>query len=82
MNKIALPVRSLIGSVNVRIIDADQKEISGVDIAEALNNAERITSLESALSDLMDVQNGCPLPKYEAEYNAAMDRASKLLGRS
>ena len=37
MVEIALPVKSLTGSVNVRIIDANQNEISGADIAEAIN---------------------------------------------
>ena len=32
------------------------------------------------LSDLYAVQNGCPLPKYEADWTAAMRRAERLLG--
>ena len=32
------------------------------------------------LYDLYSVQNGCPLPKYEQDWNNAMRRAEKLLG--
>lgn len=36
--------------------------------------------LRECLEALHAVQNGCPLPKYEAEWTAAMERASELLG--
>lgn len=41
--------------------------------------ARRIRELEDALQNLVDVQNGCPLHKYEKDWNAAMDDAHKLL---
>jgi len=36
--------------------------------------------LRKVLEDLHAIQNGPPLEKYEAEWNAAMDEAAKLLG--
>lgn len=42
--------------------------------------SERIALLESALSDLLGLQNGCPLPSYQNEYDEVIARASELLG--
>jgi hypothetical protein len=36
--------------------------------------------LRDALQSLYDVQNGSPLPKYQAEYDAAMAKARAALG--
>jgi len=41
----------------------------GNDTGEALN----------ALRMLFDVQNGCPLPSYEKDWNKAMAKAVKVL---
>lgn len=38
-----------------------------------------ITELKESLSDLMDVQNGPPLYKYQTDWNAAMTRAKAAL---
>ncbi len=35
--------------------------------------------LREALQALYDVQNGCPLPKYQAEYDVAMVKANEAL---
>lgn len=40
---------------------------------------ERISELEKTLQALIDLQNGCPLPKYEPEYEQVMAKAAKLL---
>jgi transcriptional regulator with XRE-family HTH domain len=45
-------------------------------------NEERIQALETVLGDLLDLQNGPPLLKYEADWNAVMQRAEALLGRT
>ena len=37
--------------------------------------------LVNALQELVDHQNGCPLPKYEAGWNKAMDMARTALAR-
>lgn len=36
--------------------------------------------LRSALSNLYDLQNGCPLPKYQERWEQAMAEAADLLG--
>jgi hypothetical protein len=40
-----------------------------------------LDKLFSVLQALYDVQNGCPLPKYEKDWNAAMKHAEALLNR-
>lgn len=37
-------------------------------------------ALRTALDDLCSVQNGCPLPKYQDDWDAAMLTAGRLLG--
>ena len=39
----------------------------------------RIQDLEKALAALYANQNGCPLPKYEAEWSKAMADTERLL---
>ena len=39
------------------------------------------SELADALSDLVDCQNGCPLPSYEANWDEAMLKAKALLGQ-
>ncbi len=40
---------------------------------------EEIIRLRKALQLLYDVQNGCPLPKYRADWDKAMGTAEELL---
>lgn len=83
MNKIALPIAVANDEWGTRcVIDANGKEIAWGKIRDAINHqAERITHLESALSDLLDLQNGRPLPSYQKEYDEVIAMASELLGR-
>ena len=46
---------------------------------EALVAMERIKALGETLQDLVDLQNGPPLPKYAAYWEAVMERAKALL---
>lgn len=41
----------------------------------------RVAELEAALELLVDQQNGCPLPSYEAEWNRAMKMARLALAK-
>ena len=54
------------------------------DAVDSYNSLEQEnTTLREALQLLYDCQNGCPLPKYEADWNRAMrlsERALKELG--
>ena len=38
-------------------------------------------ALREALQALYDVQNGCPLPKYQADWDKAMEMTDRLLRR-
>ena len=40
----------------------------------------RMDAMHKALDDLYSVQNGCPLPKYQQDWDAAMLAAGRLLG--
>ncbi len=40
----------------------------------------KVDQLRDALGQLYDVQNGCPLPKYEQAWNTAMQAAQQCLG--
>lgn len=42
--------------------------------------AKEIARLREALGKLHGLQNGCPLPKYEAEYLYCMMQVERLLG--
>lgn len=42
----------------------------------------RINALIDALSDLLDEQNGPPLLRRKTQWQAAVDKAIKTLGRS
>jgi hypothetical protein len=54
-------------------------------LSSALHHLEAgkrdVTELTQALRKLHDHQNGCPLPKYEQGWNAAMEEAQRLLER-
>lgn len=41
--------------------------------------AQQIATLREALQLLYDVQNGCPLPKYQADWDKAMEMTDRLL---
>ena len=47
--------------------------------AQIAGMRERIEELEECLGELMDHQNGCPLPKYQNGWDAAMKRGTELL---
>lgn len=54
------------------------------EYAAALHNAfpalvEWVEAMREALQDLVDHQNGCPLPKYEEGWNRAMHLAALAL---
>ena len=59
--------------------------IGGAEAALAPDTGERVLNkaelylLQSTLQELMDVQNGCPLPKYEELFNAANEQARELI---
>lgn len=42
---------------------------------------DQLQALREAAQDLYDVQNGPPLPSYEAEWQEAMAQIDRLLGR-
>lgn len=42
----------------------------------------KVAELRDALAELVDWQNGPPLPTYREPWQAAMDKANKLLGRA
>ena len=42
----------------------------------------KLKDIREVLRDLFDCQNGCPLFKYEKQWNAAMERASAILQES
>lgn len=54
--------------------------MTNVDFIARLEAAEsRNAELADVLQSLVDLQNGCPLPKYEADWNRTMERAKVLL---
>ena len=61
------------------------KEIGELRQACALRHQEierrtmQVGTLREALQLLYDCQNGCPLPKYEKDWNRAMELAQKAL---
>lgn len=55
----------------------DNELPSDVPYVERLRR--RVRSLERALRNLMAVQNGCPLPKYQADWDSAMSAGAALL---
>ena len=48
---------------------------------KVLVDDETIRGIRDTLQDLMDVQNGCPLPKYQEEFDRANDAAVQLIDR-
>jgi DNA repair exonuclease SbcCD ATPase subunit len=48
--------------------------------AQLVQATKREAQLREALERLYDVQNGCPLPKYEADWTEAMCLTKKILG--
>jgi len=52
----------------------------GTEIIEA--QAEQIAKLREVLSDLMDVQNGSPLPKYTEDWEEATAAADEILSEA
>ena len=51
-----------------------------VHVADYDAIAARVAEFRAVLDDLYSVQNGCPLPKYQADWDAAMLAAGRLLG--
>jgi hypothetical protein len=56
--------------------------------SDATGEADFRASLEKGLAEVMDtlewlvdLQNGCPLPKYENDWNRTIAKARKILGR-
>ena len=52
--------------------DAEQRE-------QITLQAQEIARLREALQLLHDHQNGCPLPKYEKDWNRAMELTEQIL---
>ena len=44
-------------------------------------SVEMIRGIRDTLQELMDVQNGCPLPKYQMDYDRANASARQLIDR-
>ena len=59
----------------INLLLAERKD-SKQQLADARAEVER---LRDVLERLRSVQNGCPLPKYEAEWSKAMDDATAAL---
>ena len=87
-------VRELRQQLAARTAERDEHKSIRLSLADACGTAatnieslqhhlaasqERCGKLEEALGDLVDHQNGCPLPKYEQEWNLAMAKAQELL---
>lgn len=52
--------------------DAEQRQV-------IKQQAQQIAMLQKALQLLYDVQNGCPLPKYQADWDKAMELTQQAL---
>lgn len=61
--------------------DAHLEPFSGGPWTKAADVEAMLEECRSTLQALYDVQNGCPLPKYEKDWNAAMKHAQALLDR-
>ena len=48
-------------------------------ITKVEQQAKENKTMREALQLLYDTQNGCPLPKYEADWNRAMELAARAL---
>lgn len=59
-------------------ISLDEPEVTLASDYDALQF--QVDALQAALDDLYSVQNGCPLPKYQTDWDAAMLAAGRLLG--
>ena len=55
--------------------------IEGKNADMVLVEAEMVMGIRDTLQDLIDIQNGCPLPKYQEEYDRANASAIQLIER-
>ena len=63
--------------------DWDIWQAAKADQAETIAQLKlKNTRLRDALQLLLDNQNGCPLPKYEIDWNEAMRLSYELLGET
>lgn len=77
-------VRAQLDSIHAMHANLRDEYIAACDERNALRAAlakerEKVESLRDALQLLKDHQNGCPLPKYEAQWSKAMADATALL---
>lgn len=64
----------------LRIGDTCARDCEGAAFRiEYRRGVQRIRELEDVLQSLMDVQNGCPLLKYQATWERAMADGERLL---
>ena len=50
------------------------------DSGKVLVNTPTLMLLRDTIQELLDVQNGCPLPKYQEMFDAANVQADEMLG--
>jgi len=50
------------------------------DSGKVLVNVPTLMLLRDTIQELLDVQNGCPLPKYQEMFDAANEQADEMLG--
>ena len=63
----------------LRLNEEDKEFVSRVVVKNTKTAVEENKTLREALQLLYDCQNGCPLPKYEADWNRAMKLAEQAL---
>ena len=63
--------------------ESDKHDVEIYDLGETIAQLKlKNTRLCDALQLLQDNQNGCPLPKYEIDWNEAMRLSYELLGET
>lgn len=60
-------------------VEEHSREIVGQVQAREAKLAQHNAALREALQALHDVQNGCPLSKYQSDWDKAMEMAERLL---
>lgn len=77
-----------IGNAGKETIKYTRSDLVQKQIEEAVKDSqakldqvtELVEELGEALEDLLDHQNGCPLPKYEIPWNRAVESSRAALG--
>jgi hypothetical protein len=80
-------IREVLDVFTQRIIcfmaDIEDSEARAAHIVRCVNERDSreamIKELREVIGCLMDVQNGCPLPKYQRDFDAANERALAAL---